>query len=67
MSEAPVGTGASIRLAGLTGFEPATSSLTGWHSKPLSYSPTESGRNLPYRYTTYDTKTAGRCQCVLLR
>lgn len=26
-------------LAGLTGLEPATSSVTGWHSNRLSYNP----------------------------
>ena len=28
-------------VAGLTGFEPATFRVTGGHSKPLSYSPSE--------------------------
>ncbi len=27
------------RMAGLTGLEPATSSVTGWHSNQLSYNP----------------------------
>jgi hypothetical protein len=26
-------------MAGLTGLEPATSSVTGWHSNQLSYNP----------------------------
>jgi hypothetical protein len=26
-------------MAGLTGLEPATSSVTGWHSNRLSYNP----------------------------
>ena len=28
-----------IVMAGLTGLEPATSSVTGWHSNRLSYNP----------------------------
>ena len=31
-------------MAGLTGLEPATSSVTGWHSNQLSYNPKTSSQ-----------------------
>ena len=33
-------------MAGLTGLEPATSSVTGWHSNQLSYNPSETNKEL---------------------
>ena len=38
------------RVAGATGLEPATSSVTGWHSNQLSYAPAKERKRIVSRF-----------------
>src|ERR1035437_906841 len=56
------GRGEEMQMAGSTGFEPAISSVTGWHVRPLHHEPVPTAKDSRYARRR---STPGRCSAIL--